>query len=235
MSDHFFSRWSRRKQGLDTQEPLAKPSSGQPSSTTAVPRALDAAKGLPPNPPHTSKLGLQGGPSGPAGGVGRAAVSGGAAPVGNAADPALASPEPVPTLEDVERLTPASDFQNYMRQGVPGEVRNAAMKKLFTDPHFNVMDGLDIYIGDYNTPDPLPAGMLQKMVGAELLNLFPKTQENPDHRAPASEPAAFVAKSPNSQVTPDLQADTTAQHDHPDLQLQPNHAPASPDTGPSTG
>ncbi len=235
MSDHFFSRWSRRKQGLDTQEPSAKPSPGQPSSTAGVPRSLDAAKGLPTNPPHTSKLGPQGGPSGPAGGVGRAAVSGAAVPVGNAADPALASPEPVPTLEDVERLTPASDFQNYMRQGVPGEVRNAAMKKLFTDPHFNVMDGLDIYIGDYNTPDPLPAGMLQKMVGAELLNLFPKTQENPDHRAPASEPAAFVAKSPNSQATPDLQADTTAQHDHPDLQLQPNHAPASPDTGPSTG
>ena len=121
---------------------------------------------------------------------------------------------------EIPAMPPMTDLPIYLRE---------------TDPHFNVMDGLDIYIGDYNTPDPLPAGMLQKMVGAELLNLFPKTQENPDHRAPASEPAAFVAKSPNSQATPDLQADTTAQHDHPDLQLQPNHAPASPDPGQSTG
>jgi hypothetical protein len=37
------------------------------------------------------------------------------------------------------------------------------------------MDGLDIYIGDYNTPDPLPAGMLAKMVGAE----FPVLVEAP--------------------------------------------------------
>lgn len=219
MSDHFFSRWSRRKQGLDTQEPLSKPAPGQPLATGEVLRGLDAKRAVPANPPHASTLATQAGPAEKAGGVGSAS----------------APPEPVPTLEDVERLTPASDFQNYMRQGVPGEVRNAAMKKLFTDPHFNVMDGLDIYIGDYNTPDPLPTGMLQKMVGAELLNLFPKAQENPDHRAPTAESTAFVAKSPNSPATPELQADTTAEHDHPDLQLQPNHAPASPNTGPSTG
>jgi hypothetical protein len=31
-------------------------------------------------------------------------------------------------------------------------VKNAAMKKLFADPHFNVMDRLDIYIDDYSSP-----------------------------------------------------------------------------------
>ena len=30
------------------------------------------------------------------------------------------------------------------------------MKKLFSDPHFNVMDGLDTYIDDYGKPDPIP-------------------------------------------------------------------------------
>jgi hypothetical protein len=39
---------------------------------------------------------------------------------------------------------------------VAPEVKNAAFKKLFADPHFNVMDGLDIYIDDYSKPDPLP-------------------------------------------------------------------------------
>ena len=82
-----------------------------------------------------------------------------------------AEPVKLPTLADVEQLTPQSDFSTFMTQGVSPEVRNAAMKKLFTDPHYNVMDGLDIYIGDYNTPDPLPEGMLAKMVGAQFLGL----------------------------------------------------------------
>ncbi|MEY3640056.1 MAG: NAD(P)H-quinone oxidoreductase subunit chloroplastic [Pseudomonadota bacterium] len=97
-----------------------------------------------------------------------------AAPLATAhQDAAESKAEPVklPTLADVEQLTPQSDFSAFMTQGVTPEVRNAAMKKLFTDPHYNVMDGLDIYIGDYNTPDPMPAGMLAKMVGAQFLGL----------------------------------------------------------------
>jgi hypothetical protein len=46
------------------------------------------------------------------------------------------------------------------------------MKTLFSDPHFNVMDGLDIYIDDYSKPDPLPPGMLEKMVQSSMLGLF---------------------------------------------------------------
>jgi hypothetical protein len=162
----------------------------------------------------------------------------------------------LPTLEDARGLTTESDFQPFMRPGVASEVRNAAVKKLFADPHFNVMDGLDIYIGDYNTPDPLPVGMLQKMVGAQLLNLFPASddaapasgsqtvelsaaRENPEQSPDAAEVASVVAQSPPSPMTSALQAPVPAcphpQHDHPDLQLQPNHAPASPDPGQSTG
>ena len=37
------------------------------------------------------------------------------------------------------------------------------MKKLFSDPHFNVMDGLDTYIDDYGKPDPIPLSMLRRM------------------------------------------------------------------------
>jgi len=140
-------------------------------------------------------------------------------------------------MADVEHLTPSSEFKDFMRQGVPGDVRNAAMKKLFTDPHFNVMDGLDIYIGDYNTPDPLPAGMLEKMVGAQLLGLF--TPKDPV----AAEGSPLVAKSPpshnelnlTSQPPSALQVAAPTEHDDPDLQLQPNHAPASPSSGQSTG
>ncbi len=56
--------------------------------------------------------------------------------------------------------------------GVDGAVRNAALKKLFSDPHFNVMDGLDTYIDDYGKPDPLPLTMLRRMRQSAALGLF---------------------------------------------------------------
>ena len=53
-----------------------------------------------------------------------------------------------PSLDDVGKLTPESDFTTFMNKDVAGDVHQAAMKKLFSDPHFNVMDGLDIYIDE---------------------------------------------------------------------------------------
>ncbi|MFM7000140.1 MAG: DUF3306 domain-containing protein, partial [Limnohabitans sp.] len=145
-------------------------------------------------------------------------------------------------------LTPESDFSSFMSQGVAPEVRNAAMKKLFTDPHYNVMDGLDIYIGDYNIPDPLPAGMLHKMASAQFMNLVPPetaaeeaaetgvlSEKDPSARTPDMPMQPVVAQSPHPQAElaePDL---PTPEHDNPDLQLQPNHAPAGPDTGSGAG
>lgn len=141
---------------------------------------------------------------------------------------------PLPTLEDVRALTPDSDFQPFMRSGVGAEVRNAAMKKLFTDPHFNVMDGLDIYIDDYSQPDPMPAGMLRKMASAQFLKLVPEPTEqalerpaqDPDGRGPAGQVSQVVAQSPDSSAPAEL-----PQHEHPDLQLQPDPAPADPSPG----
>jgi hypothetical protein len=77
----------------------------------------------------------------------------------------------------VAELTPQSDYTRFVAQGVTPEVKNAALKKLFTDPHFNVMDGLDIYIDDYGKPDPLPAGMLRQMVQSKALRLFVEEDE----------------------------------------------------------
>ena len=133
-----------------------------------------------------------------------------------------AEPPKLPTLSDVEQLTPDSDFSTFMTQGVSPEVRNAAMKKLFTDPHYNVMDGLDIYIGDYNTPDPLSAGMLAKMVGAQFLGLV---------KAPED-----VAQSSTSGTeNPEPLENNSVQHDHTHLRLQSNHAPADPEVGSGAG
>ena len=86
--------------------------------------------------------------------------------------PPAATPVPPPTLDEVEALTPASDFSRFVAPGVDAEVKNAAMKKLFADPHFNVMDGLDTYIDDYGRADPIPKAMLRQMVQARVLGLL---------------------------------------------------------------
>ena len=80
--------------------------------------------------------------------------------------------EPLPTMDDVARLTGQSDFSRFVRPGVDPGVRNAALKKLFSDPHFNVMDGLDTYIDDYGKPDPIPPSMLRRMTQSAVLGLF---------------------------------------------------------------
>ena len=56
------------------------------------------------------------------------------------------------------------------------------MKKLFSDPHFNVMDGLDTYIDDYGKPDPIPLSMLRRMNQAAVLGLFDDETTMPRRR-----------------------------------------------------
>ena len=82
---------------------------------------------------------------------------------------------PSATLEDVEKIDRfAPDFSAFMKPDVDPAVQQAAMKKMFSDPHFNIMDGLDIYIDDYSKPDPIPLEMLKRMVQSDMLNIFRK-------------------------------------------------------------
>ncbi len=84
----------------------------------------------------------------------------------------------------LENLTPDSDFGQFMRQEISEEVRRKAMKTLFADPHFNVMDGLDIYIEDYNLSEPIPEAMMATLNHARSL-LF----DEPEESAPAEKAA----------------------------------------------
>ncbi|MBC7622639.1 MAG: DUF3306 domain-containing protein [Aeromicrobium sp.] len=83
-------------------------------------------------------------------------------------------PQPLPAIES---LTAESNFAPFMAKDVSPDLRNQAMKKLFADPHYNVMDGLDIYIDDYGKPDPLPEGWLQIMNQSKTLRLFETKEE----------------------------------------------------------
>ena len=66
-------------------------------------------------------------------------------------------------LPPLESLTFDSDFGAFMAAKVDEGIRRAALKKLFGDPRFNVMDGLDTYIDDYTKNDPIPEEMLKRL------------------------------------------------------------------------
>jgi len=74
---------------------------------------------------------------------------------------------PLPTMDDVARLTGDSDFSAFVTRGVDAAVRRTALKKLFADPHFNAMDGLDVYIDDYTKPSPVSEAMLASLEHAK--------------------------------------------------------------------
>lgn len=174
---------------------------------------------------------------------------------------AAEQPEKTLSLDDVKLLTQDSDFKPFMASNVGPEVRNAAMKKLFADPHFNVMDGLDTYIDDYSKSDPIPESMLRQMASAKFLKLFgdeedaekqalagtsprenannptgetvAQSYENPDIASPG--PIGPVNSSQPESLPEVLDSGASQpDHAHTDLRLQPDHAPPAPKAGRGT-
>lgn len=125
---------------------------------------------------------------------------------------AAADPAPVlPTLDDVARLDASSDFSTFVSQGVDKDVRRLAMKKLFSDPHFNLVDKLDVYMDDYNKPSPMSAGMLAALHHTK--NLFaPLAADKQEGEDAAGEGLATdTPASPNPVVPGIAGADSPAQ------------------------
>lgn len=102
--------------------------------------------------------------------------------------------EPVapPTLDDVAQLTPDSDFSRFVGKDVDENVKRSAMKKLFSNPHFNVMDRLDVYIDDYNQFTPLTPAMLASLNHAKDL-LKPLLTQEEEQAVGQESPAESVA------------------------------------------
>jgi hypothetical protein len=143
-------------------------------------------------------------------------------------------PELAPlTLEDVKALTAESDFSRFAAPGVAPEVKNAALKKLFSDPHYNIMDGLDVYIDDYSQPDPVPSSMVRQLASVKFLGLF--AQEEKEAEAQAA-PAPLIANSPTAQTVAQSKSEPLAvpeppHHADADLRLQQDHAAPGEDPG----
>ena len=136
--------------------------------------------------------------------------------------------EPLPTMADVALLTRESDYSRFVSPGIDEGVKRAAMKKLFTDPHFNVMDGLDTYIDDYGKPDPIPLAMLKQMNQSKVLRLFDVEDEEDDKKKSECAETALIepATEPVTELKP-------PPDDDPDLRLQQDDAAGRP--GPDQG
>ena len=127
------------------------------------------------------------------------------------------------TLDDVAKLNHQDDFSVFMQSGVDPDVKRAAMKKLFSDPRYNIMDGLDIYIDDYSKPDPIPPEMLRRLVQSQMLNLF-KTEEEEKDKPNQSATEQIALESPDNESSTSLPLESKVEL----TEIQPSKPPLDP-------
>lgn len=154
-------RWSQRKLAAAREE-------------RKIARDADAASRDPAAPEANAPASGEGVPILPSGAVERQAKAGAETGRGSAPQDVTAA------LPPIESLTIESDFAPFMRPGVDEHVRRSALRKLLRDPRFNVMDGLDVYIGDYSTPDPIEPASARALAQARYVFDPPKTRVNAD-------------------------------------------------------
>ena len=119
-----------------------------------------------------------------------------------------------PALPDIESLTMESDFAQFFQPKVPETLRRAAVKKLFTDPHFNIMDGLDTYIDDYTKSDPIPPEMLAMMNHARDIIDHPSNRKPEPSEQPSIVPQeALAAVEQTGETIPVAQQDAQLPHE----------------------
>ena len=92
---------------------------------------------------------------------------------------------PAPVLPPVDKLTPESDFTGFMHPKVEDALRRAALKKLFSDPHFNLPDPYEPFSGDWTGGEPISEEMLATLNQARTL-LFNKEEKKDEQEAAAS-------------------------------------------------
>ena len=156
-------------------------------------------------------------------------------------------------LLPIDSLGPDADYTGFFKPSVAPSLRNAALKKLFADPRFNVMDGLDTYIDDYSVSVPLSAEEARGLVQARAILNPPRmrvnaqghvepvppedlaaeappteavegpTSEGPAAEAAATESATEAARGVTAPDTPDARAAAPAQ---PEPDAPPSGAPA---------
>ncbi len=197
-NEGFLSRWSRRKRDSRHADSGETPSGARDAVERERAGREPAEREQAGREAAAPEAGKRARPASPESAPGApssvASAAAGSTPVG-APTPDLRESTPVGeevdarpiALPPLDSLTPQSDFRPFMQAGVDAATRNAALAKLFRDPHFNVMDGLDVYIDDYNQSEPIPPTMLAKLRQLHSIGL---TDDEIERRASANADAS---------------------------------------------
>ena len=106
----------------------------------------------------------------------------------------------------MDKLTPESDFTGFMHPKVEDALRRAALKKLFSDPHFNVPDPFEAYSGDWTGGEPISEEMLATLNQARTL-LFDKEDKKEEKSEAPTVAEAGDQQKPESKLDDDGRKD----------------------------
>ena len=81
-----------------------------------------------------------------------------------------------PELTPIDKLTAESEFSGFMHPKVADALRRQALKKLFSDPHFNIPDPYEPYSIDFTVGEPISDEMMATLNQARTL-LFSDEQK----------------------------------------------------------
>ena len=177
----FLARWSRRKSLARQGEELPDP----PEDAGADAREPgDAGTEAPPVAEDAAPEGVE----------------------GKAGRPA----DEIPELPPLESLNENSDYSAFLGKGVPPDLKQKALQKLFHSPKFNVRDGLDDYDWDFTNPEPLGDIITAEMryrVRQELKRLagLDEDEENPEDSPAVA--AVDSGEHDDADDSPDPEAD----------------------------
>jgi hypothetical protein len=112
-----------------------------------------------------------------------------------------------PELPPLDSLDENSDYSAFLRDGVPADVKQEALRKLFHSPKFNVRDGLDDYDWDLSNPEPLG-----DIITAEMRYRMKRELERL---------AGLDEDEEREEETTTAAAVDTEEHDEPDNEVDP--------------
>ena len=153
--------------------------------------------------------------------------------------PELLSQEELDALPRIEDLTEGSDIRTFLRAGVPRQLRNAAMRRMWmlTPGIRDYSDPAVDYAWDWNTPGGVPGdgiGPSPENAAKMLKQLFKPQDDDADETAPQKDSAtpqgASAPPDAEEQASPASEADAAAAREI--AQTAPDDPSPAPDTAP---
>ncbi|MFM9884936.1 MAG: DUF3306 domain-containing protein [Burkholderiales bacterium] len=115
----------------------------------------------------------------------------------------------LPSLDSLRGLQ--SDYREFLKPDVDIGTQRAALKKLFSDPHFNQMDGLDVYIDDYGKFEPMSAAVSASLAANKYLRVVDHLlSEDPAKKAEARAREATDSNLPTAPIAHEERAEEVA-------------------------